>query len=222
MASLLPPASPSLTKHHYFPSSCSYNSISHLNLATTNPNRRLQSKFNAVSDDVLLDALTSLESNPLLPFLKQSISQFEGVVSGLTENERLEAFLFVGLTWAYLTARPGVLIGAIDAYLFAPLQLGLDSLLGRRNLKMSDFVVGERLGEGSFGIVYAGAIVPKNVDVKEKVRRRGKRVEIDGKFKEKVIMKKVILLLISLEKSYTTWCVHFTFSHFILKKKLKL
>ncbi|KAJ1686630.1 hypothetical protein LUZ63_018020 [Rhynchospora breviuscula] len=189
MASLLPPTSPPLTKHHSFLSSFPYNSISHLRLSTRRPNKRLTSKCNASPNDLLLNALSSLQSSPLLPFLKESITQFEGVASGLTANERLEAFLFVVPTWVYLTARPGVLIGAIDAYIFAPLQLGLDSLLGRRNLKMSDFVVGQKLGEGSFGIVYAGAIVPKNaVNVEQRGKGKGR---IDERFKERVILKKV-------------------------------
>ncbi|KAF3321860.1 serine/threonine-protein kinase STN8 [Carex littledalei] len=194
MASLLPRTSPPLTKHHSFPSSFSYNNpISHLNIATTKQNKPLNSKFKAFSNDLLLDALTSLESTPLLPFLKQAISQFEAIQSDLTDNQRLDAYIFVGLIWVYLTARPGVLIGAIDAYIFAPLQLGLDSLLGRRNYQMTDFLVGQKLGEGSFGIVYAGAIVPKNVTAEEKLTKRGKGItkRIDGKFKEKVILKKV-------------------------------
>ncbi|KAJ0975474.1 hypothetical protein J5N97_017439 [Dioscorea zingiberensis] len=67
----------------------------------------------------------------------------------------------------------------------------LDSLLGRRNLKTSDFVVGERLGEGSFGVVYSGAIVPKNVSVDDRIRKSPRRLEMDGRFKEKVILKKI-------------------------------
>ncbi|KAJ0088212.1 hypothetical protein Patl1_31566 [Pistacia atlantica] len=99
----------------------------------------------------------------------------------------------LGLTWIYLTARPGVLVGAIDAYVLAPLQLGFDSLIGRRNLKRTDFVIGDKLGEGSFGIVYSGVIVPKNVTVEESGQRkgRGRSLELDGRFKEKVILKKV-------------------------------
>ncbi|CAA6654590.1 unnamed protein product [Spirodela intermedia] len=85
----------------------------------------------------------------------------------------------------------GVLVGAVDAYLLAPLQLGLDRLLGRRNLRMSDFVLGERLGEGSFGVVYYGAIVPKDVTIEERVGKRRTRLEVDDRFKEKVILKKI-------------------------------
>lgn len=92
-----------------------------------------------------------------------------------------------------MTARPGVLVGAIDSYLLAPLQLALDSLTGRRSLKRSDFVIGDKLGEGSFGVVYSGAVVPKTVDVEELVQRRGKGItkKLDERFKDKVILKKV-------------------------------
>jgi hypothetical protein len=100
----------------------------------------------------------------------------------------------LSLIWVYLTARPGVLIGAVDAYIFAPLQVGLGSLLGRRNLKMSDFVVGDKLGEGSFGIVYAGVIVPNNISAEERLSKRGKRIKIDDRLKDKVILKKVTFI----------------------------
>lgn len=55
---------------------------------------------------------------------------------------------------------------------------------------MSDFVVGEKLGEGSFGIVYSGAIVPKNMSVEDRLGKRGRRLEMDERFKDKVILKK--------------------------------
>lgn len=83
-----------------------------------------------------------------------------------------------------------MLIGAIDAYLLAPLQLGIDGLLGRRNLKRSDFVLGERLGEGSFGVVYSGAILPKNLSDEKRVRRGKGLGLMDDRFKQKVILKK--------------------------------
>lgn len=102
--------------------------------------------------------------------------------------------VFAGLVWIYLTARPGVLLGAIDSYLLAPLQLGLDSLLGRRSLKRSDFVIGEKLGEGSFGVVYAGAIVPKNMIIEEK-RGKAKTNKLDPRLKNRVILKMVTSLL---------------------------
>uniref|UniRef100_A0A6V7QRG0 Protein kinase domain-containing protein n=1 Tax=Ananas comosus var. bracteatus TaxID=296719 RepID=A0A6V7QRG0_ANACO len=162
MAPLLLP--PPLTKTLTFPS------LPPLN--PPNPHKKLAFKCRAVAgnspEEFLLNTLHLGESNPLFPILRYSFAQFEGLVSGLTEVERWEVLVFVGLSWVYLTARPGVLVGAIDAYLLAPLQLGLDGLLGKRNLKMSDFVVGERLGEGSFGVVYAGAIVERGVGVEER------------------------------------------------------
>lgn len=109
-----------------------------------------------------------------------------------------EILVFIGLGWVYLTARPGVLMGAIDTYVLAPLQLVVDGLLGRRNLKMNDFLVGERLGEGSFGVVYYGVIVPKNVIVEERVGKRKTRLEFDDRFKERVILKKVSLASVCL------------------------
>jgi len=132
--------------------------------------------------------------------IQSGIVQFESVTEGLSDVQRWGVLVFGGLTWIYLTARPGVLVGAIDAYLLAPLQLGFDSLVGRRNLKRSDFVVGEKLGEGSFGVVYSGVLVPKNGngndgsrDVVQK-RGRGKATKVEAKSKDKVILKKVLLL----------------------------
>lgn len=48
-------------------------------------------------------------------------------------------------------------------------------------------MIGAKLGEGSFGIVYSGAFLPKNVKIEEPMSRG---LEIDGK--DKVILKKVI------------------------------
>ncbi|OIW00930.1 hypothetical protein TanjilG_10008 [Lupinus angustifolius] len=128
--------------------------------------------------------------------------QVERVSEDLSDMQRWSFLIFGGLTWIYLTARPGVLVGAIDAYLLAPLQLALDNLSGRRkNLKSSDFVVGDKLGEGSFGVVYSGVLLPKNVNVgveEERVqKKRGGRsktatttTKLDVKSKDKVILKK--------------------------------
>lgn len=84
-----------------------------------------------------------------------------------------------------------MLLGAIDAYLLAPLQLVVDRLTGRRSLNMTDFAVGNRLGEGSFGVVYSGAIVPKGWNGEEMGRMKGRSLESDKKIKERVILKKV-------------------------------
>jgi hypothetical protein len=74
----------------------------------------------------------------------------------------------------------------------APLQLALDSVLGRRSLKMSDFVLGERIGEGSFGVVYFGAVVPRGgVVVEQRVGKAKTKLTNDDRYKEKVVLKKV-------------------------------
>ncbi|KAK4797625.1 hypothetical protein SAY86_029951 [Trapa natans] len=146
------------------------------------------------------DILSGGESLSQLPAVQSGFAQIQGLVEDLPEVERWGFLVSGGLTWIYLTARPGVLIGAIDAYIFAPLQVGLDSLTGRRSLKRSDFLIGDRLGEGSFGVVYSGAILPKNVSSEERIQmmpsssRRGRRnytSELSKKIKQKVILKKV-------------------------------
>lgn len=129
----------------------------------------------------------------LLPVFKSGYAQFQRVTAELPETEKWGILVFGGLIWIYLTARPGVLIGAIDSYILAPLQIGLDNLLGRRSLKSSDFLIGDRLGEGSFGVVYSGVVVPKNMSVEETIPNSGRRKAAmrDGQFKQKVILKKV-------------------------------
>lgn len=127
------------------------------------------------------------------PGFESGYTEFQRVAEELPEGQRWGLLVFAGLSWIYLTARPGVLIGAIDAYILAPLQLGLDSLSGRRSLKMTDFLVGDKLGEGSFGVVYSGVVVPKNVTIDERIKksRSQRALASDPRFKEKVILKKV-------------------------------
>uniref|UniRef100_A0A0C9S7J7 TSA: Wollemia nobilis Ref_Wollemi_Transcript_8305_1759 transcribed RNA sequence n=1 Tax=Wollemia nobilis TaxID=56998 RepID=A0A0C9S7J7_9CONI len=136
--------------------------------------------------------LTSIES--VVPVVKTGISLVRDVAD-LPDNQRWFVLSSLLGAWIYGTARPGVLIGAMDAYIFAPLQVLLDTFLKRRNLKRTDFVVGERMGEGSFGIVYAGTMLPSTVsEVKEEpVGRRAKRIEEYEGFQnfQKVILKKV-------------------------------
>lgn len=152
---------------------------------------RCDAYFGSIPDD-LLETTLNLDQ---FPIFQSGLDQFQGVTAELSEMQKWELVVFGGLTWIYLTARPGVLIGAIDAYLLAPLQLVWDSLSGRRNLKMSDFLIRDKLGEGSFGVVYSGVIVPKNATAEERVQKKGreKALNLDGRFKEKVILKKVTL-----------------------------
>lgn len=159
---------------------------------------RTQVRCNAFLDNIPENVLNnnSLQidkSLSLLPVFKSGYAQFQRVTADLPETEKWGILVFGGLIWIYLTARPGVLIGAIDSYILAPLQIGLDNLLGRRSLKSSDFLIGDRLGEGSFGVVYSGVIVPKNMSVEETIPNSGRRKAAmrDGQFKQKVILKKV-------------------------------
>lgn len=157
-----------------------------------NPSKKNFLKCNSLLNDIS-DNLLHLD-----PSLLQSppLQQLQRVTEEIPEGQRWELFVFAGITWIYLTARPGVLFGAIDAYILAPLQVGLDTLTGRRSLKRADFLVGDVLGEGSFGVVYSGVIVPKNVTLDETTRRKGGRraIQMDDRFKDKVILKKVTYL----------------------------
>ncbi|KAI7748706.1 hypothetical protein M8C21_029964 [Ambrosia artemisiifolia] len=151
---------------------------------------RLNVSFNQISDTLLENTL-HLDQYPVF---KTGYDQFQQVTNDFPEVEKWGVFVFAGLVWLYLTARPGVLIGAIDAYLLGPVQKVVDGLTGRRSLKRNDFLIGDKLGEGSFGVVYSGVVVPKNMTVEERVRNSGsrrKQLEKDPRFKEKVILKQV-------------------------------
>ncbi|XP_023545193.1 serine/threonine-protein kinase STN8, chloroplastic [Cucurbita pepo subsp. pepo] len=157
--------------------------------------------FGDISDDLLnnLDGPLRVDQ---LPVLQSGYVQFQRFSGELSDLQKWGFIVFAGFIWVYLTARPGVLFGAIDTYLLAPLQLGLYSLIGRRNLKSSDFVIGSKLGEGSFGVVYSGAFLPKNVKIEN---RTSKVLELDGK--DKVILKKIKVGVKGAEKfgEYEEW-----------------
>lgn len=127
------------------------------------------------------------------PVFQSGYAQFQRLSQELPDTEKWGFLVFGGIVWLYLTARPGVLIGAIDAYILAPLQKGIDILLGNRSLSRTNFIIQNKLGEGSFGVVYSGLLVPKNVSVQETTRKRGNRTSLDkdSRFKDKVILKKV-------------------------------
>ncbi|KAK2405773.1 serine/threonine-protein kinase PEPKR2 [Trifolium repens] len=198
-ASLLHPNPTCITttlKHHhrtsticfFYPSSLKptnippYNNVPFL---TNNNNNYNTTKCNAFFDNNnVLNGLLDVGGENFPDFLRS----FED----LSYMQRWESLVFGSLIWIYLTARPGVLIGAIDAYLLAPLQLAFDNLSGRRNLKTADFLVGNRIGEGSFGVVYSGVLVPKNVeDAAEVTKNKLTTTTTTTKSKDKVILKKV-------------------------------
>ncbi|CAN1143704.1 Serine/threonine-protein kinase STN8, chloroplastic [Linum perenne] len=148
-----------------------------------------------VPDDLLDSGILNLDR---VPAIQSGLAQFQSSTAEFSQLQKWGFLFFAGLTWVYLTARPGILVGAVDAYVLAPIQLALDSLIGRRSLKRSDFLIGDKVGEGSFGVVYSGVIVPKSfangaadeVKVPKRGRGRAPLLESSG-FKDKVILKKV-------------------------------
>lgn len=152
-------------------------------------------KCNAFFDNIPKDLLNYTFYLDQFPVFRWGLVKFQSVTEDLSDMQKWGFLVFAGLTWIYLTARPGVLLGAIDAYLLAPIQLVLNSLSGRRSQKRTDFLIGDKLGEGSFGVVYSGVLVPKNVGVEERMQKsgRGKVTKLDAKSKDKVILKKLSL-----------------------------
>eukprot|EP00249_Psilotum_nudum_P009133 c21729_g1_i2 orf=197-1600(+) len=114
-------------------------------------------------------------------------------VAHIPESERWRVLGGAALGWLYLIVRPGVLWGAVDTYILAPLQTVLDGLLGRRRWKRTDFLVGQRVGEGSFGIVYTGVLLPRSLKLDDEFGRRSRRIEEYKDYKQfqRVILKKV-------------------------------
>ncbi|XP_054784074.1 serine/threonine-protein kinase STN8, chloroplastic isoform X2 [Prosopis cineraria] len=160
-------------------------------------------KCKAFLDNIANDLLENTIYLDQFPVLRSGIVQFQRLTEDLSDFQKWCFLVFAGLTWIYLTARPGVLIGAIDAYLLAPLQLGLDNLTGKRNLRRTDFMIGDKIGEGSFGVVYSGVVVPKNGFVEENVQKRGRgktAINLNVKPKDKVILKKVKVGIVGAEQ----------------------
>lgn len=162
-----------------------YYSISHLKIAGVRCNAALGNI--SMADIILQNYMHGLDQYPAL---RSVLVQLQHLTGDLSDTHRWGILAFGGLAWIYLTARPGVLIGAVDAYLLSPMQLVFDSLTGRRSLKRTDFLIRDKLGEGSFGVVYSGVVVPKNVSVDGTARPNA--LGLDSRFKgKKVILKKV-------------------------------
>eukprot|EP00271_Cylindrocystis_brebissonii_P011564 TRINITY_DN29427_c0_g1_i1.p1 TRINITY_DN29427_c0_g1~~TRINITY_DN29427_c0_g1_i1.p1 ORF type:complete len:711 (-),score=171.20 TRINITY_DN29427_c0_g1_i1:728-2860(-) len=123
-------------------------------------------------------------------------------------GEQMKDLLLAALGWLYLTARPGVLAGALDSYVLTPLQFALDGIRGRKGLKRADFILGKRLGEGSFGTVYEGALrkLPAGEDGNEKLGRRSQNLEeVEGSEKlQKVVLKKARTEIYGAQESLET------------------
>lgn len=187
MASLLSPATATATAaafHSCFTATPTpFSSQNSLFLLSRRSSYKLM-KCSFSPQDIPVDSLSQLPA----------FHEFQNSLRIFSDTQKWPFFVSAGLVWFYLTARPGVLIGAIDAYLLAPLQLGLDTLFGTRSLKRSDFLVTQKLGEGSFGVVYAGVLLPKNSTVDDEARvskARVKAMDFTGEFKQRVILKKV-------------------------------
>ncbi|RYR14830.1 hypothetical protein Ahy_B04g071534 [Arachis hypogaea] len=145
--------------------------------------KRFKSNYiNSIKCNAFLDNIIPKE---LLLELYSTLVKFQNVTEDLSGLQKWEFLAFAGLSWIYLTAKPGLLVGAIDAYLMAPIQM--------RSLKRSDLVIGDKLGEGSFGV-----LVPRNVNnvEQERIKKSGNKgrnviTKLDAKSKDKVILKKV-------------------------------
>lgn len=155
--------------------------------------RVLQVTANGVTDVVSQIPNVVSQIPDVVSYLPQALPEGLSNVQGW-DGEKL-GLSAAGLV--YLTAKPGVLLAALDSFIAAPFQTVIEFVRGRRSWKRSDFVVDERLGEGSFGTVYTGVILPKNLsdDDDELVGRRGRRLEEFDDYKKfkKVVLKKVRL-----------------------------
>jgi len=81
----------------------------------------------------------------------------EQVAAGFSADSLLEADLATGalaVGLLYLTARPGVLEGAFDAYVKAPLARLQEQKYSKA---LQDIAVGNQLGSGGYGTVYRGS-----------------------------------------------------------------
>ena len=129
-----------------------------------------------VGEDTLTAAGEELEEDfPQLSFPAELLKGAPKAINDFLElpsavrNERVG--LFVG-SWIYLTARPGVLAGAVDAYVAEPFQTLYDFLRGRKFLKRKDFILGKRIGEGNFGTVFEVCPLKRNLSGADYLRAR--------------------------------------------------
>lgn len=202
-SSLLSPAASAHPK-----SSLSLSTTQNQPISFINRPRRINIRCNAFSERITQGLLDKFASLPIIGSGSGSV-ELQRIADILPESEKWGVAVFAGLAWIYLTARPGVLIGAIDAYILAPLQVGLDGLRGRRRFKRSDFLITDKLGEGSFGVVYSGVVVPKGVDVEQSMPKRNlaKTLASDTRFKDKVILKQVKLGVVGAKEcgDYEEW-----------------
>lgn len=170
---------------------------------------RRKTSLVCVCSSIVGDLLSNLPLDEIQRVLQDDNTVSSTIRSGvsaiaeLPEAQRWQTLGGAAAGWVYLTARPGVLWGALDAYTLAPLQFVADKLLGRRSYRRTDFLVEQRIGEGSFGTVFSGALLPRNVESDDELGRRSRRVEEFQGYKsfQKVILKKVKVGVLGAEES---------------------
>jgi len=108
------------------------------------------------------DAAVELSQlSPLAELLQRATGlDAAGLLAG--DAQELQTLLWGLALAAYLFATPGVLLGALDTFLLAP----LDALLAPR-LKAEDVKLLKRIGDGTFGSVYAGTLGAQSVVAKK-------------------------------------------------------
>ena len=166
--------------------------------------------INCIPDSTILSHVEPLLNQVFLGSLPQAEGETNALsialnigseaIEKLPEAQRWQSLAIASVSLLYLTARPGVLVGAIDAYILAPLQYFADKLQGRRLYKRSSFLVQQRIGEGSFGIVFSGAMLPSNLKSDDDdIGKRSRRPEEFSGYEsfQKVILKKVGLVYVS-------------------------
>ena len=104
-----------------------------------------------------LDALPDDARAGVLGFWADEAASGFTLLTGNAEYELALSVLL--LLWA--TGRPGVFAGAFDAYVAAP----LDKVLSDRAFDVSSVRLGGRLGDGSFGQVFAATELATDADV---------------------------------------------------------
>lgn len=179
-----------------------------LRVVVTKSKQHTKSASVRVVANGVTDVVTQLQHGvpELVSYLPEAATEGLSNVSALANHLDADRLRMAGTSAAglfYLTAKPGVLTGALDTYLGAPMQTVIEFVRGRRSWKRTDFVIDERLGEGSFGTVYTGVILPKNVSAEEEsVGRRGRRLEEFENYKKfkKVVLKKVKVGVVGAEE----------------------
>lgn len=96
-------------------------------------------------------------------------SSLDPVLRRETQGISPQAIAFALAMLAYLQAKPGVLVGAVDYYLIAPW-----SRMRSQKLRPSDLKIGKRIGTGAFGEVYEATVGRGTTDGERVVVKKAK------------------------------------------------